>query len=168
MNRKETVSEMTKDKMADYEENEEKAEQDSTPLVYVGMCADLIHHGHINILKKASQLGSVVVGLLTDEAMASYKRLPLLKWEERKIIIEHLKGVDKVIAQETLDYVPNLRKLKPQFVVHGDDWKNGVQQKTRELVVMTLKEWGGQLVEVPYTKGISSTQLRQIVDKEQV
>ena len=129
--------------------------------VYVGMSADMIHPGHLNIIKEASKLGEVTIGLLSDKAIASYKRLPTLKFEQRKIIIENIKGVSKVIPQKELDYAPNLISLKPDFVVHGDDWKNGIQQKTRQKVIDTLKEWGGKLHEVPYTKGISSTQLNQ-------
>ena len=129
--------------------------------VYVGMSADLIHPGHINILKEATKLGEVIVGLLTDKAIASYKRLPYMTYEQRKEVIENIKGVSKVIPQETLDYRPNLRKIKPDYVVHGTDWKEGVQAKVREQVIETLKEWGGKLVEPEYTKGISSTQLNQ-------
>lgn len=131
--------------------------------VYVGMSADLVHPGHLNILAKARDLGRVVVGLLTDEAIASYKRLPHMTFEQRRQVIENLKGVDRVVAQETLDYVPNLRALKPDYVVHGDDWRQGVQRQTRQRVIEVLAEWGGELVEVPYTPDISSTQLsRQI------
>ena len=129
--------------------------------VYVGMSADLIHPGHINILKKASELGSVIVGLLTDEAIASYKRLPSLTYEQRKQIVENIKGVDKVIPQTTLDYVENLKKIKPSFVVHGDDWKTGVQSKTRDRVIKCLNEWGGELIEPKYTENISSTLLHK-------
>ena len=129
--------------------------------VYVGMSADLIHPGHLNIIKEASKLGDVIVGVLTDKAIASYKRLPALKFEQRKQIIESIKGVTKVIAQNELDYSINLRAVKPDFVVHGDDWKDGVQKKIRQKVIDTLSEWGGELHEVPYTKGISSTQLNQ-------
>jgi phosphoenolpyruvate phosphomutase len=127
--------------------------------VYVGMSADLIHHGHLNIIKQAKKLGKVIVGLLTDEAIGSYKRLPLIPFNQRKLIVENIKGVDEVISQVSLDYVPNLRKIKPDFVVHGDDWKTGVQKETRQRVIDVLKEWGGQLVEPGYTKGISSTEL---------
>lgn len=129
--------------------------------VYVGMSADLIHPGHLNIINEARKLGEVTVGLLTDNAIASYKRLPFLTYEQRKIIVENIKGVDKVIPQETLDYVPNLQELKPDYVVHGDDWKDGVQKSTRERVINALAEWGGELVEIPYTQGISSTQLNK-------
>lgn len=127
--------------------------------VYVGMSADLVHPGHLNIINEARKLGEVTVGVLTDEAIASYKRLPYMTYEQRKIVVENIKGVSKVIPQTTLDYVPNLKALKPDFVVHGDDWKEGVQQKTRQRVIDALSEWGGKLIDVPYTKGISSTQL---------
>lgn len=130
-------------------------------VVYVGMSADLIHPGHLNILKRASELGEVTVGLLTDEAIASYKRLPFMNYEQRKTVIESIKGVSNVVPQETLDYTPNLRKYRPRYVVHGDDWKEGVQKKVRQDVIDTLHEWGGELVEVPYTQGISSTKLNQ-------
>lgn len=130
--------------------------------VYVGMSADLIHHGHINIIQEATKLGEVIVGVLTDKAIASYKRLPHMPFEQRKIIVENIKGVSEVIAQETLDYVPNLLKIRPDYVVHGDDWKTGVQRQTRQRVIDTLSEWGGQLVEPEYTEGVSSTRLHQI------
>ena len=129
--------------------------------VYVGMSADLVHPGHINIIKRAAELGEVTVGLLTDKAIASYKRVPFMEWERRAEVIGALKDVAQVVPQETLDYVPNLRTYKPDFVVHGDDWKEGVQATVRQSVIDALAEWGGQLVEVPYTQGISSTKLHQ-------
>lgn len=128
-------------------------------VVYVGMSADLVHPGHLNILKEAAKLGDVTVGLLTDQAIASYKRVPFMEYEQRKQIIENIKGVTRVIAQSTLDYVPNLELIKPDYVVHGDDWREGVQKKTRKQVIDCLAQWAGELIEVPYTKGISSTQL---------
>lgn len=136
---------------------------DERPLVYVGMSADLIHPGHLNIIKTASELGRVTVGLLTDAAIASYKRLPFLSYEERKTIVSAVRGVDEVVAQETLDYVPNLRRLKPRYVVHGDDWKTGPQRQTRERVLEALGEWGGELIEPSYTAGISSTRLNKAI-----
>ena len=95
-------------------------------LVYVGMSADLIHPGHMNILKEASRYGKVIVGLLTDKAISSYKRLPSLTYEQRRIVIENIKFVHKVIPQNTLDYTTNLELCRPDYVVHGDDWKEGV------------------------------------------
>lgn len=129
--------------------------------VYVGMSADLIHPGHMNILKVASTLGDVTVGLLTDKAIASYKRLPYMTYEQRKAVIENIKGVKEVIPQDTLDYRPNLELIKPDIVVHGDDWKEGVQAKTRQQVIDTLAQWGGELIEPSYTDGISSTALNK-------
>jgi phosphoenolpyruvate phosphomutase len=127
--------------------------------VYVAMSVDLVHPGHLNVIHKASELGAVTIGLLTDAAIASYKRLPYMTFEQRREVVENLKGVDRVVRQETLDYVPNLRLYRPDYVVHGDDWREGVQREVRQAVIETLAEWGGELVEVPYTKGISSTQL---------
>ncbi len=128
-------------------------------IAYVGMSADLVHPGHINIIKKASKLGEVYIGLLTDKAIASYKRVPFMSWEQRAEVIGSLELVKKVVPQETLDYIPNLKKYKPKFVVHGDDWQTGVQKKIRLDVINTLKKWDGELIEIPYTENISSTQL---------
>lgn len=129
--------------------------------VYVGMGTDLIHHGHINIIEKARELGEVTVGLLSDEAVAKFSRIPFLEYEERKRILENIKGVSKVILQKTLDYEENLRKLKPDYVVHGTDWRVGPQQHVRQKVITLLDEWGGKLVEPDYTEGISSSGLRE-------
>ena len=123
------------------------------------MSADLVHPGHMNILKAAATYGQVTVGLLTDKAIASYKRLPYMTYEQRKNVIENIKGVVSVIPQDTLDYRANLEVLRPDIVVHGDDWKEGVQRKTRQQVIDCLAKWGGELIEVGYTEGISSTKL---------
>ena len=130
-------------------------------IVYIGMSADLIHPGHINIINEAAKLGELTVGVLTDSAIASYKRLPFMTYEQRKTVVENLKGVSNVIPQDTLDYRDNLNSFRPDIVVHGDDWKEGVQIKTRQQVIDTLDKWGGKLVEVSYTEGISSTQLNK-------
>jgi len=132
-------------------------------LVYVAMSADIIHPGHLNIIKEAAKLGDVTVGVLTDAAIASYKRLPYMNYEQRAAVVAALKGVTKVIPQEQLDYIPNLLKLKPDYVVHGTDWREGVQAKTRQGVIDTLAQWGGKLVEPEYTPGISSTQLNKAI-----
>jgi phosphoenolpyruvate phosphomutase / 2-hydroxyethylphosphonate cytidylyltransferase len=131
--------------------------------VYIGMSADLIHPGHLNIIKEASKYGEVVVGLLNDQAIASYKRLPFMSFEHRREVVKNLKNVHSVIEQDTLDYSINLEKIKPDFVVHGDDWKEGIQRETREKVINTLEKWGGKLIEVPYTEGISSTSLQKAI-----
>jgi len=134
--------------------------------VYVGMSADILHHGHINIIKESAKLGDVTVGVLTDEAIASYKRLPYLTYPERKVVVEGMRGVTQVVPQETLDYRPNLEKYRPNFVVHGDDWKTGVQSKVRQQVIDKIAEWGGKLVEIPYTPDISSTKLNEMVKSQ--
>lgn len=131
--------------------------------VYVGMSADLIHPGHINLITEAAKLGEVTVGLLTDSAIASYKRLPYMTYEQRKTVIENLKGVTKVTPQTTLSYIENIRNLKPDFVVHGDDWREGIQKGTRQDVINLLNEIGGELVEVSYTQGISSSMLHEAI-----
>ena len=129
--------------------------------VYVGLSADILHEGHINILKIAKKYGDVIVGLLTDEAIASYKNIPYLNYEKRKIVLENIKYVKKVIPQKTLDYVENLKLVKPDYVVHGDDWKNGIQKKTRDKAIKILKKWSGKLIEPRYTKNISSTMIKK-------
>ena len=123
------------------------------------MSADLVHPGHLNILEKAAEIGNVTVGLLTDNAIASYKRLPFMNYGQREKVIKSLKFVNEVIPQKTLDYVENLNLLRPDYVVHGDDWTAGIQKNTRQRVIDTISKWGGKLVEVPYTEGISSTKL---------
>ncbi len=133
--------------------------------IYIGMSADLLHPGHLNIINEARKLmqngDELIIGLLTDRAIASYKRLPYMTWEQRKTIIENVKGVTTVIPQETLDYVPNLLKIKPDFVLHGDDWKTGIQAQTRQRVIEIMSQWNGKVIDIPYTEGISSTKLNK-------
>lgn len=136
--------------------------------IYIAMSADLLHPGHLNIIKEGRKIiekfgkGEIIVGLLTDKAITSYKRLPYMTWEQRKIVVENVKGVTQVIAQETLDYVPNLLKIRPDYVLHGDDWKTGIQTQTRQRVVDIMSTWGGEVIDIPYTEGISSTQLNKV------
>tara|TARA_A100001015_G_scaffold298098_1_gene380393 strand:- start:2294 stop:3592 length:1299 start_codon:yes stop_codon:yes gene_type:complete len=134
-------------------------------LVYVGLSADILHEGHINILKLANKLGDVTVGLLTDKAIASYKKIPHLSYKQREIVLKNIKFVKKVIPQKTLDYRPNLQIVKPNFVVHGDDWKIGVQKQVRLNVIKTLRKWGGRLIEPKYTKNISSSLIKKNILK---
>jgi len=130
--------------------------------VYIAMSADVIHSGHINVIEEGAKYGKVIIGLLTDEAIATYKRVPILGYEVRKKIFENIKSVEEVVEQDTLDYTKNLEQIKPDYVVHGDDWKTGVQSKIRENVIKILEKWGGKLIEVPYTKGVSSTDLAEV------
>tara|TARA_Y100000768_G_scaffold289138_1_gene223296 strand:- start:13547 stop:14854 length:1308 start_codon:yes stop_codon:yes gene_type:complete len=131
--------------------------------VYLALSADLLHHGHMNVLSKAASLGEITIGLMTDEAIAKYKRLPNLTYQQREIVVRGLKGVKAVIPQNTMDYSENLKKLKPDYVVHGDDWKNGIQKQQRKKVIEVLKEWNGELIEIPYTDGISSSELEESI-----
>lgn len=130
-------------------------------IVYAALSADILHSGHINILKRASKFGNLIVGLLTDEAISEYKSLPHLNYKQREIVLSNIKYVKKVIPQKTHDYSENLKKIKPDFVVHGDDWKNGIQSKVRLKVLKVLKSWSGKLIEIPYTKNISSTNIKK-------
>ena len=120
--------------------------------VYMCVSADMVHSGHIAIIRKASALGRLTVGVLSDEAVASYKRFPIMPFEERKALFESIAGVDRVIEQKTLSYKDVINELKPDFVVHGDNWKEGFQKPVREEVTSLLASYGGQLVEYPYSK----------------
>lgn len=126
-------------------------------IVYVPMAGDYIHIGHINIIKEAKKHGRVVIGLMTDEAIASYKRVPLSTYNERKEILENIEGIAEVIPEKSFDFIDNIKKLKPDYMVHGDDWKTSLN--TRQKVIDTLEEVGGKLIEIPYTRKISSTGL---------
>ena len=127
--------------------------------VYVGMSADVFHHGHVNIIKEASKYGDVIVGLLNDKAVSDHKRLPYLNWENRKKIIENIKGVTQVFEQFEWDYAPSILKYKPDFMVHGTDWLTGPLAPYRDLAIKALESYGGKLIEVEYTKDVSSTSL---------
>lgn len=127
--------------------------------VYVAMSADIIHQGHLNVINEAKKLGDVIVGLHTDDVIRGYWRNPIMKYDERKEVIESIKGVAKVISQDSLDQVSNLIKIRPDYVVHGDDWKEGSQRELRERVINSINLWGGKLIEVPYTHGVSISKL---------
>lgn len=139
--------------------NNELSWNDQKNFVYVAMSADIIHHGHINILNEASKLGIVVIGLMTDESITSYKRKPINTYKHRKLVVEGLKHVSHVIPQISIDYRPNVELLKASWVVHGTDWKEGPQSKSRDGVIELLKKWGGSLYEPEYTIGISTTDI---------
>lgn len=129
--------------------------------VYLGMIGDFIHPGIINILNEATKYGSVTVGLFTDLAIAPHKRLPYLSYDQRKQVVENLKGVSRVVPQDEWSYIPNLIKYKPDFIIHGDDWQNGSESALREEVFKVMTEIGGKVIEVPYTKGINSSALAE-------
>ncbi len=120
--------------------------------VYIVFSTDFITNGHINIINEAKKLGYVILGALSDSAISSYKRVPLFELSIRKNLYASLKGVDEVIVQDKIDYTDNLLSIKPDYVVHGDDWREGIQKNIRSQVIEILKLWGGQLIEVPFTK----------------
>ena len=134
-----------------------------TKLVYVPMAADIIHPGHINILKTAASLGRVMVGLFSDEAIRTYKPEPYMSYGQRKIVLENLKGVDVVVMQETKDYEPNLRRFKPDYMVHGTDWREGPLAQVRQKAFDVMAEWGGEIVEPEYTQGVFSSEFKKKV-----
>lgn len=119
--------------------------------VYMCFSTDILHSGHIEIIRKASNLGKLIIGVLSDEAVCSFKRMPLLPFEERKAMLENISGVYKVVEQSTLSYFDVINKLKPDYVVHGDDWVTGFQRPIRDEVVSILASYGGKLVEYPYS-----------------
>ncbi len=129
----------------------EKLREVNERTVYMCFSTEYIHTGHIAIIKKAKRLGRLTIGVLSDEAVASFRRFPLMPFEERKALVANIAGVEKVVEQKTLSYAENLRALKPDYVVHGDDWVNGFQKPIRQEVIDILSEYGGQLVEYPYS-----------------
>ena len=119
--------------------------------VYMTFSTDIIHSGHIAIIRKAERLGRLIIGVLSDEAVAGYKRFPLVPAEERRAMFENISGVYRVVEQRTLSYKENLEKYHPDIVVHGDDWVSGFQRPVRDEVVSILASYGGKLVEFPYS-----------------
>ena len=137
------------------------------PFVFVPMAADLFHHGHINILLKAKKRGTVIVGLITDKGIKSYKkRLPIISFKNRKKILEQLICVDKVIPMNGLRHVEYANYYKFDYLVHGDDWKKNVQSKMRANLIDAMKKWKGKIIEIPYTKNISSSKIRKLITKK--
>jgi phosphoenolpyruvate phosphomutase len=124
--------------------------------VFISLTAESIHHGHIKLINEGKKYGDIVIGLLTDNAVAKHKRLPLLNFDQRKTIIQNISGVSEVIAQDDWDDSVIIEKIKPEYVIHGDDWLSGPQLRLRDNVIKTLNKYNGKLIELPYTKGISS------------
>lgn len=129
----------------------EKLKEVNERTVYMCFSTEYIHSGHIAIINKARRLGRLIIGVLSDEAVSSYKRFPLIPFEERKSLIENIAGVESVVVQKTLSYAENLRAIKPDYVVHGNDWCEGFQKPIRQEVCEILAEYGGKLIEYPYS-----------------
>jgi cytidyltransferase-like protein len=133
-------------------------------LVYVPMVADIIHPGHINIIRIAAEYGNVMVGLYSDEAVITYKNPPTMDYNMRKVVVENIKGVKYVVKQSTRDYEPNLKRFKPDVMVHGTDWQEGPLAEARARAIALMAEWGGEMVEPEYTQGVSSSAIKQKMD----
>jgi len=133
--------------------------------VYISLIADLLHAGHVNILKEASKLGELTVGLLTLEACGELNDIPYLEYDDRKDVLENLSMVSQVIPQTSASYKENLKLLKPNYVLHGDDWVYSGQRKYREEVIEVLQLWGGELIEVPYKHNINDLHIKDQMRK---
>ena len=123
-----------------------------------------MHPGLINIIREGAKYGEVMIGLFTDKAIATHKRLPYLTYEQRRQVIENIKGVSTIVPQDDWSYVPNLVKYKPDYIIHGDDWKEGPAKYLRDEVFKVMASLGGEVIEIPYTKGISASGLKQTID----
>ena len=132
--------------------------------VYLGMIGDIMHLGLINIINEGAKYGDVIIGLFTDKAIANHRRLPYLTWEQRKTVIEHIIGVSSVVPQDEWSYVENLKRYKPDYIIHGDDWQYGPDKYIRDEVFKTMERLGGEVIEIPYTKGISDSSLKEEID----
>lgn len=129
--------------------------------VYLGMIGDIMHPGLINIINEGARYGKVMIGLFTDKAIASHRRLPYMSYEQRKNVVENIKGVGCVVPQDEWSYVPNLLHYKPDYIIHGDDWKEGPEQELRQQTFDAMRQIGGEVIEIPYTQGINSSSLNK-------
>lgn len=129
--------------------------------VYLGMIADIMHPGLINIINEGAKYGDVIIGLFTDKAIATHKRLPYLTYEQRETVVRSINGVSDVVPQDDWSYVPNLVKYKPDYIIHGDDWLEGPDKYIRDEVFKVMESLGGKVIEIPYTKGITSSGLAE-------
>ena len=136
----------------------------SNKVVYLGMIGDIMHPGLINIINEGAKYGDVMIGLFTDKAIATHKRLPYLTYEQRKNVIENIKGVTSIVPQDDWSYVPNLVKYKPDYIIHGDNWLYNSEKYLREEVFKVMESLGGKVIEIPYTKGISASGLKETID----
>ena len=132
--------------------------------IYLGMIGDIIHPGYINIINKAAEYGEVIIGLFTDKAIANHRRLPYLTWEQRKKVVESIRNVSRVVPQNDWSYIPNLVKYKPDFIIHGDDWQTGTEKYLRDEVYKIMEKLGGEVIEIPYTKNITASGIKEEID----
>lgn len=133
--------------------------------VYLGMIGDIMHPGLINIIREGAKHGELMIGLFTDEAIASHQRLPYMTYEQRKNVLENIKGVSRIVPQKEWSYVPNLLKYRPDYIIHGDDWCEGSARELRRQVFDAMEQIGGHVIEIPYTQGIDSSSLDKEIKK---
>ena len=134
--------------------------------VYISLSADTLHHVHMKLIEEGRKYGKITVGLLTDKAISEFKNLPYLKFDQRKKILLNIKGVEKILPQNEYDESINIKKYKPNYVIHGDDWKKGNQKNIRKKVIQLIKKWNGKLIEPSYTKKISSSLIKKKIKKK--
>ena len=130
-------------------------------IVYVPMSCEILHPGHIKMIQTAAKYGKVIVGLLTDDVISSFKREFHMNYDQREFIVRNIKGVDDVIPQNKKSYEENLRRLKPDYMVHGKDWQKGPLVKDREDAIRIMAEWDGEVIEPDYTDGISTALIQE-------
>ena len=134
----------------------------SRPYVFIPMSADFLHHGHINLLQKAKKYGNIIVGLMTDAGIKSYKKKsPYFSYKLRKKVLKEIKCIKKIIPLNGLEYAKTARKYQLDFFVHGDDWKKGPQSKERDILIKTMKKWNGRVLEFKYTPNVSSSKIKK-------
>tara|TARA_B100001778_G_scaffold324192_1_gene318252 strand:- start:50 stop:496 length:447 start_codon:yes stop_codon:yes gene_type:complete len=134
----------------------------SRPYVFIPMSADVIHHGHINLFKKAKKYGNIIIGLMTDAGIKSYKKKsPYFTYKLRKKVLKEIKCIKKIIPLNGLEYAKTARKYQLDFFVHGDDWKKGPQSKERDILIKTMKKWNGRVLEFKYTANVSSSKIKK-------
>ena len=138
----------------------------SKKIVYMVMTTEILHHAHINIMQKAAELGELVIGVYSDKALIKLNRVPIMGEESRKVVFGTIKGVSRVVLQEDVSYEHNLRMLKPDYVLHGDNWKTSHLSLVRQNVIDVLSEWGGELIEFPYTEDVAIDRLYSKISKQ--
>ena len=139
----------------------------SKPIVFVPMAADVFHHGHVNILLKAKKYGNIVVGLMTDKGIKKYKKkYPLIKFKNRKKVLEQIKCIERIIPIDGLEYLKFAKFYKFDYFIHGNDWKKNIQSDVRKKLIILMKKWRGKVVDLPYTKNISSSIIRKKLKNE--
>ncbi len=146
--------------------NIKKINQINRPIVFVPMSADIIHYGHIRLIKKSSRYGNVVVGLMTDKGISSYKSKPFFNYRNRYEVLESSKYISMIIPLEGLIYDKICEIIKPEFFVHGSDWNKGPQMNQKNILKILMKKWSGKLITIKYTDGISTSKIKNKLKKD--